>query len=373
MCIRWWTENLLRHRHRLKPVFFILLTALIVAVPGCSLLPEEDEEEVLPPITPPKLSQKPEYIVKTASLETKVRGVGKLMATQEESLFFVEDNKRVKDIYVKTGEKVEKGQIIAELDVSDLESQLRQKRLQFRRDELQMIQTLRKSNELDAEQIEQAKIDFELKREELANLEDSIKKAKLVAPFSGTLVALYIQKGDTVKAYETVAIVADLSKLVVAADINAEDLKKVVPGMEAVVDINNAGQFKGKVKQLPNPNKENNNNAGGGYRGGYDPYYNAGSQTKPDSIENYVIVELDRFPEGLTRGTPLSVSIIIQRKENALVIPPSALRSHAGRNYVLVVDEQGGKREVDVEIGQQTPTEVEIVKGLQAGQKVVGR
>ncbi|UUZ95949.1 hypothetical protein LJK87_17180 [Paenibacillus sp. P25] len=84
-------------------------------------------------------------------------------------------------------------------------------------------------------------------------------------------------------------------------------------------------------------------------------------------------MQLDQFPEGLTRGTQLSVSIVTQRKENAVTIPLAALRSYAGRNYVQIVDDQGNKREVDVEIGQQTATDVEIVKGLTPGQKVVGR
>ncbi|MNW06964.1 macrolide transporter subunit MacA [compost metagenome] len=75
----------------------------------------------------------------------------------------------------------------------------------------------------------------------------------------------------------------------------------------------------------------------------------------------------------MNRGTPLSVSVITQRKEKAITIPLAALRSYSGRNYVQVVDEQGNKKEVDVEIGQQTATDVEIIKGLTSGQKVVGR
>ncbi|MDU2242948.1 MAG: efflux transporter periplasmic adaptor subunit, partial [Paenibacillus sp.] len=41
--------------------------------------------------------------------------------------------------------------------------------------------------------------------------------------------------------------------------------------------------------------------------------------------------------------------------------------------YVQVVEEDGTKREADVEVGMQTSTDVEIVKGLTPGQKVVGR
>jgi len=56
-----------------------------------------------------------------------------------------------------------------------------------------------------------------------------------------------------------------------------------------------------------------------------------------------------------------------------VVIPPSALRTLSGRYYVQVVEADGTKREVDVEVGQQTATQVEIIKGLEPGQKVVGK
>jgi macrolide-specific efflux system membrane fusion protein len=259
--------------------------------------------------------------------------------------------------------------VIAELDVTDLESQLRQKKLQSRSDELKMIELLRQSDEKTAEQMEQAKIDFELKREELVKLEESIAKSKLKAPFNGIAVGVYMKKGDTVTAYQEIAIVSDLTQLTVAAELSADDLKKIAVGMEVTVDINAAGQHKGKVLQLPNPSAVTDpSRPGGGAGTGGN-----GQQRPPDTIDKYTLVQMEPFPQGLQRGTPLSISVITQRKVDAVTIPTAALRSYSGRNYVQVVDAQGNKKEVDVEIGQQTSTDVEIVKGLSPGQKVVGK
>lgn len=366
MFMKWWTEDSSR-KWTMRPLAALLLSSTLLLASGCSLLPKEQDEESLPTINPPKLSKKPEYTVKTETLETKVRGSGRLMALQEEKLFFSEDMsaKRISTILVKNGDSVEQGQPIAELDVSDIESDLKRKKLQTRKDELTMIETLRKADEMTPEQVEQAKIDFELKREELTKLESQVSKAKLLAPFSGTIVTVSVKKGDTVKSGESVATLADLKELTVAASISADDAKKVAIGMEVQVDINSAGGHKGKVKQLPNP-QDGNNNGNGGFPG-------QGQQGEQDTIDNYLVVQLNEFPKGLNRGTPLSVTIITQRKENATTIPIAALRSYSGRNYVQVVDTQGNKKEVDVEIGQQTSTDVEIIKGLTAGQKVVGR
>jgi macrolide-specific efflux system membrane fusion protein len=367
MSTKWWTEDS-SLKQTMKPITVLILSASLLLASGCSFLPKEQVEESLPSINPPKLSKKPEYIVKSDTLETKVSGTGRLMALQEEELFFPEEmsSKRINSILVKSGDKVQQGQIIAELDVSDLAGQLKQKRLQTRKDELTMIESLRKADELSSDQQEQAKIDFELKREEYNKLVDQVSKATLVAPFSGTIVAVKSKKGDTVKSDQSVATIADLGQLTVAASISVDDAKKIAVGMEALVNINSAGQHKGKVKLLPNPSANGNNgNGGGGYPGGQGQ--------GQDSIDNYLIIQLDAFPPGMNRGTPLSVSIITQKKDKAVIIPLAALRTYSGRNYVQVVDNQGNKKEVDVELGQQTATDVEIVKGLTPGQKVVGR
>jgi len=361
MSMKWLTENLSINK-RFKAASIASLCAVLLLTSGCSLLPAEEEEEVLPTITPPKISQKPTYEVTTKTLETKVSGYGKLMSTREETLFFTEDNKRLKELYIQTGDKVQAGQLIAELDVSETQRELRTAKLQFRQKELAMIETLRKADEMEPSALEQAKIDFELERQKLVDMEESIERAKLKAPFSGTIVSVMVKKGATLKAYDPVSLVADLSNLAIAGNFTSEDLQNVAVGMEARVDINGLGEHKGKVKLLPVKTGQNPDN-GGGIDGG-------GQQS--DSIENYLIVQLDKVPPGLNRGNPLTITIITNRKENAVVIPTAALRSQGGRTYVQVMDDQG-KREVDVEVGQQTATEVEILNGLQPGQKVVGR
>lgn len=167
------------------------------------------------------------------------------------------------------------------------------------------------------------------------------------------------------KAYDPIATIADTSNLVVAATFAKEDLEKFSAGMKAEVDINGAGKVAGKIKVMPIAEASGSGSGEGTGEGGTPP-------TK-ETLDKYVIVTLAKMPKGVERGTPLSVSIVTQRTENAIVIPVSALRSIGSRTYVQVVESDGSKREVDVEVGQQTSTDVEILKGLTVGQKVVGR
>lgn len=350
-----------------KRTALILLGAIVaVSMSGCSLLPAESEEEVLPPITPPTISKKPEYEVRTETLERSVSGTGKMMSQREEKVYFTLDGMHVKELNVKPGDKVKKGQLLAELDVASVEKEIRSKKLQIRKAEVQMKETLRKKDEMDPVEFEEATIAFEELRQELADLEEQIGKATLTAPFAGTIIAVQVEKGAAVKAYDPIATIADTSNLVVAATFAKEDLEKISVGMKSTVDINGAGKVNGKIKVMPVAQSADsgNNNSGSG-EGGTPP--------AKETLDKYVIVSLAKMPKGVERGTPLTVSIVTERTENAIVIPISALRSIGSRTYVQVVESDGSKREVDVEVGQQTSTDVQIVKGLTVGQKVVGR
>ncbi|MGO4541072.1 efflux RND transporter periplasmic adaptor subunit [Paenibacillus sp. 2TAB19] len=354
MSTKWLTVSLF------KRSVIALMSVSLVFASGCSLLPKEPEEEVLPEIAPPQISKKPEYEVTTATLETKVQVIGKLISLKEETLFFTLDGKNLKELYIKAGDTVKAGQVIGELDVDELTKSLRLERLSFKKEEIAMKELLRTRDEMDPTDFEERQIAFEEKRQKLVDMEEEIAKATLVAPFGGTIVTLNVQKGDLIKAYAPIAIVADTALMTPAAKLSKTELEKVAPGMEAVVNMNSIGNFKGKVKTLPVKAEENNN--GGGQPG----------ETKPERPEDFLIVSVADLPKGLNRGAPLSISIITHRTENAIVIPPSALRSIGSRTYVQVVDAEG-KREVDVEVGQQTATQIEILQGLTPGQKVVGR
>lgn len=365
MSIKWWTENLSR-KFILRNSLILSLAASLLVLGGCSLLPKEQLEEQLPTITPPPISQKPEYEVTTDTIEVKVRGIGKIMSRQEEELFFTYDQGRIRDIYVQTGDYVEAGQVLAELDTEALESQIRSKKVGMRQAELRMIEVLRNADDYTPEELEDEKVEFETQRLELVELEEKLAQAKITAPFSGTIVSVLYDRGDQVAAYEPVIVIADLSQLVVAAEISDSDKDKIAVGMEAIVDINAHGQFVGTVERLPVEKANDNNNT-------YDPWNPRRNQPKTESIDDFMLVHLEDFPENAARRTPLSVQVIIERKEDVVVIPPAALRTLSGRYYVQVVEEDGTKREVDVEIGYQSATQVEIIKGLEPGQKVVGR
>ncbi|GGD58709.1 macrolide transporter subunit MacA [Paenibacillus nasutitermitis] len=307
----------------------------------------------MPDIRIPKISQKAEYPVKRSTLELKVSGAGKLMSKREENLLFTVGNLRIAEVYVKAGDTVKKGQLLASLDTGDIESQIRRKEVESEKFQLDMKDSLRISDEGNAVMSRKQQLDIALLKEELADLRSKLNGTKLVAPFAGTIVSFTAEKGDNTIGYEKIGQIADINSLIVAVQFSSSDLEKIAPGMESMVGINAAGDYAGSLKRLPLTTEE--------------------PKDGEKSLDLYTLIDLPKLPAGAANGTPLTASVIVERRKDVLTIPLAALRKQNSRNYVLVSNADGSKGEVDVEIGVQTSTEVEIIKGLEEGQKVVGK
>ena len=143
-------------------------------------------------------------------------------------------------------------------------------------------------------------------------------------------------------------VISDLSQLAVAAEISDSDIEKIAVGMEAIVDINAHGPFKGKVERLPVEKANNNNN---NYY--LNPWNPGGNQHKRIDRRLYDRRAWTISLKGSARHAAQRIKSLRTARKMLSVIPPAALRTLSGRNYVQVVEEDGTKREVDVEVGHQ--------------------
>ncbi|MCD9026209.1 efflux RND transporter periplasmic adaptor subunit [Cohnella silvisoli] len=350
LSIKWSMAESFRNRGK-GPTRLLIAAVCLSLLAGCSLLPQEEDLEKPPTIRAPKISQKPEYPVKRGTLEVMVSGSGKLMSEKEENLFFTEDNRRIVDVLVKAGDKVKKGQVLAELDTGDTENQILRKEIEVEKAELDLKDAMRDVSEDREILLRKQQLDYKLLKEDLAELRAKLQGSKLLAPYAGTIVSFTAEVGDISKAYDKIGQIADMDSLVVAVQIGSSDLENIAPGMDALVSINTAGDLAGTVRRLPVDT----------------------TQTEDDSLDSYTLIDVKKLPAKVQHGTPLSASVIVEKRENVLSIPVAALRKQNSRNYVLVSNADGSKGEVDVEVGVQTTTDVEIIKGLQEGQKVVGK
>jgi len=192
----------------------------------------------------------------------------------------------------------------------------------------------------------------------IEELERQVADARLSAPFDGEILSAGIDPGDYASAFSIVMVLADPSVMEITAELGAADLGEMALGQEALITLRNRPQdpFGGSVRQLPYP-------------------YGGGTTDASDSdLSAHIAIEGD---VDLELGELATVSIVLEEKENVLWLPPAAIRTFQGRDFVVVLGRLDGQlnegtQRVDVLLGIETDERVEIVQGLEEGQVIVG-
>lgn len=185
-------------------------------------------------------------------------------------------------------------------------------------------------------------------------LQDQLEMARVRAPFDGVITFITGKQGDSFDAFSPIAMISDPTRLEVSSELTASDMAKVAPGQETIVTTDAFGttEIHGKVVSVPGLD------AGG---------------SGPLSTTNNRAVRISFAPPGpgAKLGQLAQVTIITQQKDDILLIPNTAVRRFGQRKYVQVLNADGRRIDVDVEIGLVTDTDTEITKGLREGQKVI--
>jgi len=318
----------------------------MTSLSGCYLFPKEEEVLAPPLVEPPEITYETQE-VKSGVIEKKISASGTFVSIEQANMFFKHRGGRLKDIHVKVGDYVEKGQVIAELDSSDLENQIKQQEIQLKKAQTRLSQV--KAHSGDKYEQRMAQYDVELAKLTLDNLKRQLNECKLTADISGNVVYvdLNVSIGDYVDAYQTLIRVADPNKL--QLQVTGPDTSSFNLGMEADVTIKKQ-TYSGKVVMTP-----------------ADVPLDV-----PEEQRDIVRIEVDDLPEDVKLGESAQVSLILDKREDVIVIPRNLVRNYMGRKYVLVL-EDGLKKERDVEVGLETATEAEIMKGLEEGELLIVR
>jgi HlyD family secretion protein len=169
------------------------------------------------------------------------------------------------------------------------------------------------------------------------------------APSSGTVTALLTVPGAPVDPSTPIAAVADLARLAVDVDLSEFDVARVKPGLRAVVSVDALGgeSFSGKVR------------------------FAALTGTNTGGVVTYPVRVGIAHAEGLRPGMNVSVRIIVAKRLGVLQLPLEAVsRDEEDRATVTVIDAAGDTSLRRVTLGLASNDNVEIVKGLRAGERV---
>lgn len=334
---------------------------------GCAQSPFQAQETPTPTPLPTLAAQaKPTFPVTRGSISDVLRFEGRVVPVLQKDLFF-KVNGRVRKVYVQEGDTVKAGQLLADLNVVDgLESGQASKQLTLRRAQIQ-VDVAQSQLELFqlttskwvtgyAQQLavreaslELAKIGLEEASMGVQDSSKAIADASLISPIDGQLLSFRVQEGQSVEAYKAMATVANTNDLEISAEPNSEVLTKILEGMQvSAADVNDpAKTATGSIRRMP--------------------YIST-----TDTTANQVRIKLDVpvAQVGFRIGQRLQVSIVLRSKDNVLLLPPRAIRTFEGRNFVLVKNGNLQQR-VDVKIGIKAEDQVEIMDGLSDGQIII--
>ncbi|HLY42856.1 MAG TPA: efflux RND transporter periplasmic adaptor subunit [Terracidiphilus sp.] len=271
-------------------------------------------------------------------------------------------------LHVQIGDRVNKGQLLAELDSRELKArrdadaaalEVAQANLDYAKVDLDRKQQLHAAQIIARSDLDLAEKSFEVARQQRdqarATLADSTTQlgyTQIFAPIAGVVSAVSTQEGETVAASfaaPTFVTLLDLSRLEVWAYVDETDIGRIRIGEEARFTVDTYGdhEFRGTVTSI-HPKAEIR-----------------------DNVVDYIVVV--RFAQ--TLGFVLrpemttTVTVDLDRRIQALTLPIRAVRREGGRAFVLC--RNGPKTEQRmVSTGIRDDSYWEIVGGVREGEEV---
>jgi RND family efflux transporter MFP subunit len=289
---------------------------------------------------------------------------------------------RLERLPANIGDKVEKGQVLAELESADLraivdrnqaaaavakekivDAEARAKlsdTVYHRRQSLkttggtsqQLIDEALREHQGSVSGVEIAKMELELDQARLRESQVTLSYATIRAPISGVVASVTTQQGETVAAgltAPTFLTIVDLERLQVNALVDEVDIGKVQVGQRVVfnVDAFPAQDFTGQVTAI------------------YP------SATIVDNVVKYITaITINETQGGLLRPEMTANVQIMLETRTVLAIPTRAIRQENGRSVVYV--SKGLESQVrPVRVGWRDGSWAEIVEGIAAGERIL--
>lgn len=290
----------------------------------------------------------------------------------------------VSKLYVDYNSVVKKGQVIAELDKTNLLSQLAtaktqlataQSQLNYQTTNYKRYQTLFQKGLVAADDYDNAKLSYRQAVEQVASAKEEVQRAQtnlgyatITSPIDGVVLSKSVEEGQTVAASfstpELFTIAQDLTNMQVVADVDEADIGDVKEGerVSFTVDAYPDDTFEGTVKQVRQ------------------------EATTTNNVVTYeVVISAPNADLKLKPGLTANVTIYTAERKGVLAVPSKALRFMPTKETVgkmKIVDVQGAKNKVwtiegnsivahKVNIGMADGTNTQVLGGVQAGIKVV--
>lgn len=345
--------------------------------------------------------QKTAYITAPAAhfdLEESVLATGILKAFKTVAVG-AQVNGQLRTLHVALGDKVKKGQLLAEIDpvlpqntlrdaeaqVDNLQAQKRSKQAVLKQYEL-AYQRQSQMNAKDAgsrADLESAQAQLESTRHDIVALEAQIGKSiiavdtaranlgytRIHAPIDGAVISIDTEEGQTVvsnQAATTILTLATLDTMTVKAKISEADVIRVKPGLTTYFTLLGDAdkRYYSKLRAIE-PGPVSSGTSGSGTN-------SSTSSSSSSAVYYYGLFEVPNTDNKLKVSMTTQVAIVLNQVKQALCIPVSALgdKQKDGRITVKVL-ESGISQPRSIRTGISNNVQVQVLEGLREGEKVV--
>ena len=290
----------------------------------------------------------------------------------------------VNKLYVDYNSVVKKGQVIAELDKTNLISELKtaqanltsaQSTLNYQAENFKRYATLYKKGLVSADDYENAQLTYKQAKEQVASAQETVRKAQtnlgyatITSPIDGIVLSKSVEEGQTVAASfstpELFTIAKDLTNMQVVADIDEADIGDVADGERVTftVDAYPDDKFEGVVKQVRQ------------------------EATTTNNVVTYeVVISAPNTDLKLKPGLTANVTIYTAERKGVLSVPSKALRftptketvgnkkivDTEAKNKVWTLENNDTLKAHAVNIGMTDGTHTQILSGISQGKEVI--
>ena len=358
---------------RVSKIWIAVIVIVVIAVAAWALSGGKKEEEI----------NFKEEAVKTETLQNSVTATGTIEAVTSVTVG-TQVSGIVNKLYVDYNSQVKKGQVIAELDKTNLLSELNTAKanlasaasnLSYQAANMNRYQTLYKKGLVSADEYENALLTYRQAKEQVASSKENVQKAQtnlgyatITSPIDGTVISKSVEEGQTVAASfntpELFTIAKDLTNMQVVANVDEADIGGVKEGdrVTFTVDAYPDETFEGIVKQV-----------------------RLEATTTNNVVTYEVVISAPNADLKLKPGLTANVTIYTQERSGVLSVANKALRFTPTKETVgkdMKIVDCKGKNKVwtlsdktltahPVTIGQTDGVHTEIIKGIKKGQKIV--
>ena len=349
-----------------KIVILALVLSMAISITSCDKKEETDDLIKLPIIDAKEIKYSTET-AKRGYLATKHNVIGEVGHPFITTISFAGVQGNIKEIKVEQGQNVSAGDVIATIESGEYQKELNEQKNKTEQARLR-VDILVEEN-ADKDEILFAKIEHELELVKLEKARENLENCTLKSPISGRIDWLEeFFEGQHIKDGELICGIADTSKPYVY--FYSEDASVFRHGMSAAI-VTDDDSYKGKVISAPVSAPY-----GASHEAANMVIIDLIDEIKLDNLDKSANLPDDKHGEPRSDGiAPISegkviVEIIIEEREEAIIIPADAILKFSGRKYVnLLMDDV--KIETNVEVGLETEKEVEIISGIREGDMVI--